>query len=246
MRNFFKLYKIEQKLFFRSPDVFIFNLCMPVVTLILIAMIAGEKMAGNNDMTYLQSAFASLTAVGICCSAFMSIPIVIVDYRDKKILKHLYCSPCSPARILAVDTICSGVMSAISAVCVSVAACLGFGYRMKGSLFAFIGMWFLTMFAMFSIGLMVASLCRTVKSMNIATSILYFPMLLFSGATIPYELFPKGMQSIADVMPLGVGINLMKAVSMGQTIHNHLTGMIVLVVITIVCSFIAVKSFRWE
>ena len=30
MKQFFRLYTIEQKLFFRSPDVFIFNLCMPV------------------------------------------------------------------------------------------------------------------------------------------------------------------------------------------------------------------------
>ena len=97
MKRFFTLYKIEQKLFFRSPDVFVFNLCMPVVTLLLIGFIAGNKTATGSDITFIQSAFASLTAVGICCSAFMSIPIVMVDYRDKKILKHLYCSPASPS-----------------------------------------------------------------------------------------------------------------------------------------------------
>ena len=40
MKGFLTLYKIEQKLFFRSPDVFIFNLCMPVVILLLIGFIA--------------------------------------------------------------------------------------------------------------------------------------------------------------------------------------------------------------
>ena len=77
MKRFLKLYGIEQKMFFRSGDVFIFNLCMPVVTLITIVLIAGNKSAGV-DMTYLDSAFASLITVGICCSAFMSIPIVFV------------------------------------------------------------------------------------------------------------------------------------------------------------------------
>ena len=33
---------------------------------------------------------------------------------------------------------------------------------------------------MFSIGLLVAALCKTTKSMNVATFLLYFPMLLFS------------------------------------------------------------------
>ena len=40
MKRFLTLYKIEQRLFFRSPDVFVFNLCMPVVVLLLIGFIA--------------------------------------------------------------------------------------------------------------------------------------------------------------------------------------------------------------
>lgn len=167
MKRFFTLYKIEQKLFFRSPDVFVFNLCMPVVTLLLIGFIAGNKTATGSDITFIQSAFASLTAVGICCSAFMSIPIVMVDYRDKKILKHLYCSPASPASLLAADTLCSGVMSAISAVIVAAAAIIVFGYRMDGNPVAFAGAWLLTLISMFSIGLLAAALCRTTKSLNV-------------------------------------------------------------------------------
>ncbi|MGN1083617.1 MAG: ABC transporter permease, partial [Lachnospiraceae bacterium] len=240
------LYRIEQKLFFRSGDVFVFNLCMPVAVLLLIGFIAGGKTAGDSGMSYLQSAFASVTSVGICCSAFMSIPIVLVDYRDKKILKHLYCSPCSPARIMFVDVICSAVMASISAVLVGAVACLVFGYRMEGSLPAFIGAWFLTLISMFSIGLLVASLCKTARSMSVATTILYFPMLLFSGATIPYELFPKGVQLVADVLPLGMGIRLMKAASVGTAAESVLPQIIVLIVIAVVCSLVAVKTFRWE
>ncbi len=246
MRRFLTLYKIEQKLFFRSPDVFVFNLCMPVVVLLLIGFIAGDQAAGGEDITYIQSAFASLTAVGICCSAFMSIPIVMVDYRDKKILKRLYCSPASPVRLLAADTLCSVVMSAISAVLVAAAAVMVFGYRMEGDFLYFMGAWLLTLISMFSIGLVAAALCRTTKSLNVATSILYFPMLFFSGATIPYELFPKGLQRVADVMPLGVGIDLMKAASIGADMKGSLPNIIILTVIAAVCSTVAVKTFRWE
>lgn len=246
MKRFLKLYGIEQKLFFRSADVFVFNLCMPVAALVLIALIAGGKAAGNSGMTYLQSAFASLVAVGICCSAFMSIPIVIVDYRDKKILKHFYCSPCSPLWILGADTICSAVMSGLSAILVSAVAIIGFGYRMEGNVLLFIGAWFLTLVAMFSIGWMIASLCKTVKAMNTATTLVYFPMLLLSGATIPYELFPKGLQHVADVMPLTQGIKLMKAISMGSSLQGTGFIVILLLAITLICGIIAVKTFRWE
>ena len=112
--RFLSMYRVEQNLFFRSPDVILFNLAMPLVTLILITMIAGNKNAADSGLTYLQSAYVALSTVGICCSAFMSIPIVIVDYRSQGVLRRMYCSPCSPARLLACDTICSGVIAALS------------------------------------------------------------------------------------------------------------------------------------
>ena len=245
MKRFWKMYQVEQKIFFRSPDVILFSLIMPLVTLIMITIIAGNKNAADSGLTYLQSAYVALSTVGICCSAFMSIPITIVECRAQGILRRMYCSPCSPARLLACDTICSGVMAVISTLILTVAAVVVFGYRMQGNVFAYIAVWLLTMISMFSIGLMVASLCRTTKSMNVATSLLYFPMLLFSGATIPAEVFPVGLRAISRWMPLGVGIRLLKSVSIGC--YDGMTiSVMVLTAITVICGIIAVKTFRWE
>ena len=245
MKRFWKMYQVEQKIFFRSPDVILFNLIMPLVTLILITIIAGNKNAADSGLTYLQSAYVALSTVGICCSAFMSIPITIVECRSQGILRRMYCSPCSPARLLACDTICSGVMAIFSTLILTVAAVVVFGYRMEGNVFAYLAAWLLTMISMFSIGLMIASLCRTTKSMNVATSLLYFPMLLFSGATIPAEVFPPWFQTVAKLMPLGTGIDLLKSVSMGC--YDRITvSVITLIAITVICGTIAVKTFRWE
>ena len=190
MKRFWRMYSVEQKIFFRSPDVILFCLAMPLVVFILITMIAGKKDAADSGLTYLQSAYVALSTVGICCSAFMSIPITIVECRSQGVLRRMYCSPCSPARLLACDTLCSGVLAALSTLILTMAAMVFFGYRMQGNVLVYIAVWLLTMISMFSIGLMVASLCRTTKSMNVVTSLLYFPMLLFSGATIPLEVFP--------------------------------------------------------
>ena len=200
--RFLKMYGVEQKLFFRSPDVIIFNLAMPLVTFILITMIVGGRDAADSGLTYLQSSYVALSTVGICCSAFMSIPITIVEHRSQGVLKRIYCSPCSPARLLTCDTIACGVMAVISTLIVTLAAVGFFGYRMEGSVIVYAGIWLLTMCSMFSIGLIVASLCRTTKSMNVATTLIYFPMLLLSGATVPVEIFPDALQAVAHVLPL--------------------------------------------
>ncbi|MEE1099862.1 MAG: ABC transporter permease [Agathobacter sp.] len=244
MRRFLKMYKIEQKIFFRSPDVILFCLLMPLIVFALITMISGSKAAGDTGLTYLQGAYVSLSTVGICCSAFMSIPITVVELRNQGILRRMYCSPCSPARILACDTMSSGGIATASTILLTIVAVI-FGYRMSGNVLAYIAMWLLTMLSMFSVGLMVASLCRTTKSMNIATSLLYFPMLLFSGATIPAEVFPEAVQAVIKWMPLGIGIDLLKKVSIGNY-DDILIPVVTLSVIVVICTVVAIKTFRWE
>ena len=217
---------------------------MPVVVFALITMIGGNKEAADSGLTFLQSAFVSLSTVGICCTAFMSIPITIVELRNQGILRRMYCSPCSPARLLTCDIFSSSMIAIISTIILAVAAIL-FGYRMSGNVFAFVGVWLLTMISMFSIGLLVASLCRTTKSMNVATSLLYFPMLLFSGATIPAEVFPAGVRAVIKWMPLGIGIDTLKKVPI-DCFDDILISVIILLVIAVICTSVAVKTFRWE
>lgn len=245
MKRFMKLYLIEQKLALRSGDMLLFGVAMPVGIMILIQMIAGGKQAGEG-FTYLESSFASLIVVGICAAAFMGIPLLISDYRDKKILKHFFTTPCSPMWILSTDLLCNAGTAILSAISVSLVSFLFLGYEMRGNFFMFMGAWFLTLVSMFSIGLLMASLCRSVKSVNTVTTLVYFPMLFLSGATIPYELFPKGLQRVSDLLPLTQGIKLMKAVSMGIEMDSIGKIVALLVGITLVCTVISVKTFRWE
>lgn len=245
MKRFLKLYLIEQKLALRSGDMLLFGVAMPVGIMILINMIAGSKQAGEG-FTYLDSSFASLIAVGICAAAFMAIPLTIAEYRDKKILKHFFTTPCSPMWILGSDLLCAGGTALLSAISVALVSVVFLGYKMQGNILAFMGSWLLTLLSMFSIGLLMASLCRTVKSVNAVTTLVYFPMLFLSGATIPYELFPSGLQKIANVLPLTQGIKLMKAVSMGAQLENIWKTVVLLLIITLICTVISVKTFRWE
>lgn len=245
MKRFLKLYMIEQKLALRSGDMLLFGVTMPVGIMILINMIAGQKQAGAG-FTYLESSFASLIAVGICASAFMGLPLTIADYRDKKILKHFFTTPCSPLWILGSDMLCAGVTALLSAISVALVSVVFLGYEMQGNVLAFMGSWLLTLVSMFSIGLLMASLCRTVKSVNAVTSLVYFPMLFLSGATIPYELFPSGLQKVSNVLPLTQGIKLMKAVSMGLKLEGVWIIVVLLVGITLICTVVSVKTFRWE
>ena len=246
MKRFLTFLKVEGKLSLRCPDGIIFGIGMPVGVLLLIAVVAGSQSAGGADYSFLQSAFASLLTVGICATAFMGLPLTIADYRDKKILKHFFATPIRPFMILSVQVVIGMLTSFFSAALVSLLAIFGFGYRMEGNPILFIGAFLLVMLSMYSIGMILASLCKTVKIANVVTTFVYFPMLFLSGATIPFELFPDTVQKVCNVLPLTHGIKLLKAVFLNMWSQEIWISVALLIVFTVVGCIISVVSFKWD
>lgn len=246
MKRFLTFLKVEGKLSLRSPDGIIFGIGMPVGVLLLIAVVAGSQSAGGADYSFLQSAFASLLTVGICATAFMGLPLTIADYRDKKILKHFFATPIRPFMILSVQVVIGMLTSFFSAALVTVLAVFGFGYRMEGDPFLFIGAFLLVMLSMYSIVMILASLCKTVKIANVVTTFVYFPMLFLSGATIPFELFPDTVQKVCNVLPLTHGIKLLKAVSLNMWSQEIWISVALLIVFAVVGCILSVVSFKWD
>lgn len=246
MKRFLTLLKIEGRLSLRGIDGIFFGVLMPVGIILLIGMISKSKPAFDGaDYTLLESSFGALITVGICATAFMGIPLTIADYRDKKILKHFFVTPVSPGILLLVHAVINIILSIISALLIFITVSLFFGYRMRGSGVGFILSFLLVMFSMYSLGMIIASLCRDIKTANVVCSVVYFPMLFLSGATIPYEIFPKPLQHVGNMLPLTQGIKLLKGYSLGLSIDNLYVPIIVMVVSVVVGIGISVKSFRW-
>lgn len=71
-------------------------------------------------------------------------------------------------------------------------------------------------------------------------------MLIFSGATLPYEVMPAAFQKAADILPLTQGIKLLKAASLGLPLGEVFLPVIIMLVIGAVCITISLRFFRWE
>ena len=59
-----------------------------------------------------------------------------------------------------------------------------------------------------SIGMLVGGVAKDVKQAGVIASILYFPMLIFSGTTLPLEVMPPAMQKIVSFFPLTQGLTI--------------------------------------
>lgn len=247
MQTFMTLFKTELKLSFRGIDMFIFAICMPVIAMVIIGLIYGDAAAYEGaDYTFIEQSFGAISTIAIAAGGVMGLPLVISDYRHKKILKRLKVTPTSPTMILAVQLLVYAVYALVSLVLVYGTGYMFFGMNLVGSFLTFLGAYGLVLVSLFSIGLLVGGVAPDIKTAGVIASLLYFPMLLFSGATIPYEVLPKTMQNISDVMPLTQGIKLLKAASLGYPLENTMLSLLSLIIVTVVCSTIAIKYFKWE
>lgn len=247
MKAFSTILKTELRLSLRGMDMFIFAICMPVVVMAIIGVMYSARPAFNGaGYTFLEQSFGAVATIAICAGGMMGLPLVVSDYRHRKILRRFKVTPTSPGMILSVQIAISTIYSFASLAMVYLVASVFFGYRMNGSWFAFLASYLLVMASMFSIGMLVGGVASNAKTAGIVASLLYFPTMIFSGVTLPYESMPVMLQKVADFLPLTQGIKLIKAASLGLSPQSYVTPIAVIAAIAVVCVLLSMKFFKWE
>lgn len=247
MKSFWILLKNEWKLNIRNMNMVIFAVIMPLIVLVILGFIYGVKPAAEGaEYTFMEQSFGVLCTISICAGGLMGLPLVVSEYRERKILKRFQVTPVSPVRLLAVEFTIYVLYCIVSMVTLMVAGTIFWNIRIYGSWTGFLGSWLLTMVSTLSIGMMVGGIAKNTKTASVIASVLYFPMLIFSGATLPFEVMPDFMQKIVSIFPMTQGIQLMKAAFLDLSVENSGLTIIGMGVVTIVCFSIAIRFFRWE
>lgn len=241
MKTFKSMFKTEFKLGIRQIDVPIFAFIFPVIVAVILGLVYGRD---NTEM--IGKTFASASTIGIAAMGLMGLPLTLSGYRDAKILKQLKVTPVKQSLILFVQFSVKFTLALISAVLVWLTMTIFFGYRMLGNILIYLFAYILVAFAIFGIGMIIASVSKDVNMAGLLCSIAYFPMLIFSGTTIPLDILPKSVAGILQVLPLTQGINLLETVALGGNILDNLAATMAMIIIGIVAVFISIKVFKWE
>jgi len=237
MKAFGTTLKTELKLATRNPDMILFGIIFPVAVMLLLGFVSKPEAAALD--------FGGVVAFGICAAGLMGLPLTLSDYRHRKVLKRIRITPASPALLLLAQVAVQCCYVIVSSGMVLLVAAGAFGARIA-SPGPFAAYFALVAASTFGIGLVVASLSPNMKVANAVTSLLYFPMIFLSGATIPFEIFPRPLQAAAQVLPMTQGIKLLKSAVVGSPADGVLVPIIALSAIAIASYSISVKFFRWN
>lgn len=242
MNTFLTLLKIEGKLVWKGIDILIFGICFPIILAALFGyLLSKESITGA---TSFELSYAAVITIGVLATGVMGVPLTIADYRHRGILKRFQVTPVSPIQILFSQGLIQLSSAIVSFIGVTLVYHLLFDYILNGSWLIFLLTYAFVILAMYSIGILIGSIVPDQKAANLWSSVAYFTMLLFSGATIPYEVMPRFFQWIMDILPLSHGIHLLKQASTGEplgTVH-----IFVLALCIIIGLGGAIKLFKWK
>lgn len=244
MSTMLALLKIEGKLVWKGMDILIFGICFPIILAVLFGyLLSKDASAGSSNF---ELSYAAVITIGVLATGVMGLPLTIADYRHRGILKRFQVTPVSPLQILFAQGLIQLSSALVSFIGVTLVYYLLFDYQMVGSWLMFLSAYAFVILAMYSIGIFIGSVVPDQKAANMWSSVAYFTMLLFSGATIPYEVMPRFFQYIMDILPLSHGIHLLKLVSTGGEKAGMAIPTVILGICTVISLVGAVKFFKWK
>ena len=185
-------------------------------------------------------------ALIISVTAFMSIPMTLSEYREKKILKKYMTTPLNKTDILIALLIINLVNTLIGIALLFVTAKIQYSVKFEGNFLIFALCLLLSICSMYSFGLLLSNLGRTIKTTNTVCYCVFFPMLFLSGATIPKEIFPTSILNISKVLPLSYVVDVLKNSWIGSDVKDLWFGIVFLFITFVVCAVLNQRLFKWE
>mgnify|MGYP000915223079 CR=1 FL=1 len=245
MKALLKTIEIEFKLFSRNFSSMFFTFAFPVMMLMIFGSIYGNEPSiifgglGTLDVTV--PAYIGLI-IGV--TGLMSFPLSIAEYKERKIYKRFEGTPDGKRVVILSQVIVNMTMTIIGILLLIMVGILVYKINIKGNIIAVIFSTLFAIISIFSIGLFVASIAPNMKAANVISNFIYFAMIFLGGATVPIEIFPNFMKTIARTMPMYYVVDMLKNVFVGKPLTSVSLDLLVLSVMVII--LISISSFLYK
>jgi len=247
LRGLGKLTWLELKIFIREPLGVVGSVVIPV----LLFTVLGRMMSRGGPAGPPADVGAGVDvpifgALLISLNAVLSLVTIIAIYREGGILKRLRATPLRPHVILTAHVLVKLLMTAVTLVA---AYLVGVRYALihgdvRVASFA-VALLFVTV-TILSMGFLIASLVPTARFAQPVGSLLLYPMIAVSGLFVPVASLPLVLRVLARMVPLSYAVSLLKGIYQGRPWSAHVTDVLALIVIFLVCTSLSSRLFRWS
>lgn len=155
----------------------------------------------NPDQTYTSFMVLSMVTLAALMVGVIYPAASIVREKETGTIEQLRVTPIGTAELFVAKTLPTLVMGLLS-VFPSLLIVWWFGVPLRGSLLLFVGLTALFLVSAIAVGVLIASVTRTLQQALLLCFFGLFPMMFLSGTVAPVESMPAELQTLSLVSPL--------------------------------------------
>jgi len=246
MNGFSRLAYVETKLFLRETAAAIGVFGLPVALVIGFGLIPGfgdpqKSLSGQIGTEYIASIGV---AIVLATLGLNGVPMVIGQYRQRGVLRRMAVTPVRPLSLLLADLMVWAAAAILSVALVIAVARLAYHVPAPVAAGWFVLSVILGIGALFSLGLLVASVAPTARSAAGLGWLLFFPNMFLAGVYFPTEEMSPAMRQIGTFTPLGSALHAVRDSWMGLAPRPEYLG--IMAAYAVIAAAVAARFFRWE
>ncbi|PKO19089.1 MAG: ABC transporter permease [Chloroflexi bacterium HGW-Chloroflexi-10] len=242
-----KLLKIQIRLYLREPITVFFTMFLAPLMLIMMGFVTGnepQEMFGGRGQ--LDVYLPTYTALVIGIVGLISVPIETTSRREIGALRRFRATPLKPLTYILSDVLINFVLILMGITLLLVLGLTVYRIRFEGRFLSLAFALCLSSAAFLAIGYVLASVLPNNRVATLVGNLLLYPMMFFSGATVPREMLPEAIQKLSYALPLTHVVSLVKGAWFGEPLGQYWVEIVVLGAILVVCTLISTRAFRWE
>ena len=249
MKSLLKLTWVELKLFFREPLTMVFTFALPVVFLLVMGGVFGNKpdtsslhiYRGVGAVNYYNPAYIALVLASI---GIVAMPIHLTAYRERRVLKRLHASSISVWNVIMSQILVSFVIVILGSILLTIISMLVYKSNAPKMWELLIPAFILGTLCFASLGVLLGAILPNTRAAQGVGLLLFFVMMILGGAGPPHEVLPTAMRYIGDITPIWYVIQLLQEPWLG--FGWQVNASLIVVGITIVATALTVKFFKWD
>ena len=238
--------KAELRLFLREPFSLFWIVAFPTVLLTILGLVPPfrEPDPELGGLRVIDLYVPVNVLVAMLMAGVQTLPPVLSGYRERGILRRMSTTPVRPLSLLTAQIALHFAAVLGSALLVVAAGRIVFDVALPGHLPGYLVALLLGALSALAMGAVVTAVSPTVKATMVVGSVVFFPMMFFTGVWIPVQTMPDLMRTIVEYSPFGAASQaLHQAAGGGWPDVVHL-GVIAAWAAVLIAA--AVRWFRWE
>ena len=247
LRGLWRLTWLEIKIFVREPLGVIGTIGVPVLVFLVLGRVANRvapATAANGP--FIRTGLPVLASVLIAINAVLSLVTIISIYREGGILKRLRATPLRPFVILGAHVLVKLAVTGITLGLMVLAGRRFYPVGVDAPLLSYTVALLISTWSILSVGFVIASIVPTARFAQPLGALILYPMLAFSGLFVPLVAFPPALRMLSRVLPLTYAVSLLQGIWRGDGWPAHVTDVLALVIVFVICTALSAKLFRWE